>query len=526
MVNQNISPITNIQTTTADTATTAGLIDQIFFNGEDSYTKTVVLRGISAGPGASVTLQPIGYDNGILQHEIVIGIGAGGPGTVFDVDAVGISPMIVTGGPITTSGTFVVSIQPATETQNGYLSSTDKIKLDSQSGVNTGDQTITLIGDVSGSSPPSSNTVITTTLANTGVVPGTYVNSIITVDTKGRILSAANGNALIPGEINIGQNIGPGYDIFAQKVGVALQFKTVLPDSTNLVNIADFSDHLEFGLNFANLLTALDPYITGQTTIGENLGTSVNGAGIYAGTEQLDTIVTTASVVNPGASYAVDDTITVAGGIGIGAILTVTAVSGGMITAVSVTGPGSYTSAPTNPASQASTSGSGAGATFNLTFAPNAAALTFKRLIGDGNIIVTDVTPTINSIQVGVGPNIPLLNQPNLFTGQQTTVLVTLTNSGSGVVWNMNLGNVAVLYMTGNLTLVNPLNALAGGVYYLIVINDPTGTSNLSFGTSWYWPCGGMTPTLTQLPNAIDLFSFVALNNMVILGIETKNFQS
>jgi hypothetical protein len=522
MVEQNINPVTHILTTVADSPTSAGLIDRTYFNGDDSYTQTVVLRGISAGPGASVSLQPVGYYNGVLQNEIVIGIGAGGPGTVFDVDAVGVSPISVTGGPVTTSGTFIVSIQPASDTQNGYLSSTDKIKLDNLSGVNTGDQTITLIGDVSGSAPPASNTVITTTLTNTGVTPGTYANPVITVDAKGRVISAVNGSPLIPGEINIGQNIGPGHDIFATKVGVALQFKTITSDP--YINIADFSDHLEFGLNLSNLLTYLGPFITGQDNIGENLGTSVNGAGLYAGMDPL-----------------------------------------------------------------------------------NPVALTFKRVIGDGNIIVEDVTPTINSIQVGVGPNIPLLNQPNLFTGQQNTALVTLAATG-GVVWDLNLGNVAILYMpsfytaasatpvtggtgyllgdvltvvggtfttaaqltvtsiasgaingvsvtnvgaytaipnnpvsvtggagagatfnmiwnsSGNQTLLNPFNIIAGGVYYLIVVNNVTGNGNLNFGPIFKWPCGGLIPTLTQSPNAIDLFQFVSIGTL-ILGIETKNFK-
>ena len=68
------------------------------------------------------------------------------------------------------------------ETKSTLLS---KLGISSLSGVNTGDQTITLTGDITGSGTGN----ITTTLANSGAVAGTYTK--VTVNTKGIVTSGA-----------------------------------------------------------------------------------------------------------------------------------------------------------------------------------------------------------------------------------------------------------------------------------------------------------------------------------------------
>lgn len=88
------------------------------------------------------------------------------------------------------------------------------------------------------------------------------------------------------------------------------------------------------------------------------------------------------SVAAGGSSYAVSDTITLTGGtFSVATVLVVDVVSAGAVTAASIVTPGNYTTAPGDPVAQGSTSGSGTGATFNMTYSSSAVDVDYIHVV-------------------------------------------------------------------------------------------------------------------------------------------------
>lgn len=106
-----------------------------------------------------------------------------GTGTVSSVAATGNNGITVSGSPITTSGTITLGLGNITPTS---VAATGTVSGSNLSGTNTGDQTITLTGDVTGSGTGS----FTTTLASVNSNVGQF--AVSTVNGKGLVTAATD----------------------------------------------------------------------------------------------------------------------------------------------------------------------------------------------------------------------------------------------------------------------------------------------------------------------------------------------
>jgi hypothetical protein len=92
---------------------------------------------------------------------------------------------------VTITNPYALHVAAGNSKFGGNVTATGTITASNLSGTNTGDQTITLTGDVTGSGTGS----FATTLSNTAVSAGTYSLANITVDSKGRLTAASSASS-------------------------------------------------------------------------------------------------------------------------------------------------------------------------------------------------------------------------------------------------------------------------------------------------------------------------------------------
>ena len=178
-------------------------------SGTNTGDQTIVLSGdvVGSGVGPIVTsLKTIpgvagAYSNAYItidNNGRVISASSGTSG-VTSVGAVGFNGVQITGSPITSTGTLTIdlgNITPISVLASGTIVGSNL------SGTNTGDQTITLNGDVTSTLTSGSSLSVATTLSPSGVIAGIYGDGVnvpqLTIDTKGRVTAVTNIAIPIP----------------------------------------------------------------------------------------------------------------------------------------------------------------------------------------------------------------------------------------------------------------------------------------------------------------------------------------
>jgi len=483
---------------------------------------STILGGVKIGSGVSVagdgTISVTGYTLPIASSTILGGVKVGS-GLAIDVNGVlsstagggsvtsvafSSTDLSVSGSPITGAGTITANLTATGVSAGTYnnVSVDVKGRVTAASVVSylTGNQTITLSGDVTG----SGTTAITTALSATGVTAGTYTRATITVDAKGRITAASTNAA---GVTSVGLSSS---DMVVTGSPITSTGSFTLTLNTVNANVGTFNN---VTVNAKGLVTAASnaSYITANQNI--TLSGDVAGSGTTAITATIQPAAVTytkiqnvtaarllgrytASVgsvqeVTIGSGLSLDSTTGVLSAAG-GGSGTVTNFSAGTLSPVFTT---SVANASTNPALTFALSNAGAhqflGNNTGSSAAPTYVQPAFTDLSGNINVnqmnsgtnassstvwrgdgtwtIVTSgtYTPTVNGISNVTSPS----GQPCAWTRIGNTVTVSgevdLTNSGTGRV---------------AFTITLPINITSGSLMGGAGAAIPFGTPTQGFG--------------------------------------------
>lgn len=97
------------------------------------------------------------------------------------------------------------------------------------------------------------------------------------------------------------------------------------------------------------------------------------------------------------------------------------------------------------------------------------------------------------------------------YTQAQNFDQSTLSISASAVDWDVESNQNALLVLTENVTINDPINCKEGGSYVLVVKQDATGGRTITWSSKYKWNLNGSAPAHSSGPNDISIFVFYCI---------------
>lgn len=133
----------------------------------------------------------------------------------------------------------------------------------------------------------------------------------------------------------------------------------------------------------------------------------------------------------------------------------------------------------------------------------------------------SNLTSAAQAGALDTGVNIPKLNANNTFTKAQVSALVSSSYTASFAP-DFSSSNSFEMVLTGNVSLTNPTNAVAGGVYTIVLTQDGSGSKTITLSGSAYKT--NQTITLSTGANKRDVLTFICKSSTEIFVLFTPGF--